>query len=165
MADEPAETHDASLIWRYSADPPQRFSQNYERYRAMGGPVRIAEFLRTSLAADRGNGNDMARFYFFCFVFELIIKEQLQGDIAELGVYKGGTASLLATFARELNRTAWLMDTFEGFNAADLTGVDSGLPVDFRDTSLASVRALVGEQNVQYVKGYFPETASAIPDR
>lgn len=36
--------------------------------------------------------------------------------------------------------------------------------MQFKDTSLEAVRALVGEENVRYVKGYFPEFAAQMPD-
>jgi hypothetical protein len=35
---------------------------------------------------------------------------------------------------------------------------------NFSDTSLESVRSLVGEKNVSFIKGRFPGTANAIPD-
>ncbi len=66
--------------------------------------------------------------------------------------------------ARRLDRTAFLLDTFEGFSKADLQGIDAGQKMQFADTSLDAVRAVVGEENVQFVKGYFPESASQLPD-
>lgn len=154
---------DVSRLWHYRSDPPQRYTANYTKYRALGGLARPAEFLDRALAADSKNGVDMARFYFFCLAFDFVVREGLDGDIAELGVYKGGTAALLATFARRLNCTAYLFDTFEGFHQADLHGVDAGTPTHFKDTSLEAVRAVVGDQNVQFVKGRFPDTARAVP--
>jgi O-methyltransferase len=50
--------------------------------------------------------------------------EQIPGDVVECGVYKGGTAALLArtvTHSR-LPRTLWLFDVFRGMPPA--TGVD-----------------------------------------
>jgi len=91
-------------------------------------------------------------------------KEGVRGDIAELGAYKGETASVLARMARRMGTTAWVLDTFEGFNPADLQGVDANHTMQFADTSLDAVRALVGEDNVRYVKGYFPESATQMPD-
>jgi Macrocin-O-methyltransferase (TylF) len=163
MDNSDQEEDDVSQLWRYRSDPPQRYTAKYEIYRAWGGPARPAEFLERALAADPANGVDMARFYFFCLAFDLVVKEALDGDVAELGVYKGGTAALLATFARRLNRTAYLFDTFEGFHEADLSGIDAGTPTYFKDTSLEAVRAVVGDENVQFVKGRFPETTGAVP--
>jgi hypothetical protein len=42
--------------------------------------------------------------------------------------------------------------------------VDAVRKMEFEDTSLETVRVLAGEQNVRYIKGYFPESASQMPD-
>ncbi len=146
-----------------SASPPQRYRDNYQRYLALGGRLRLADDLKGFLA-EGGNAGDLARFYSFSLAFDQIVKEGLEGDLAELGVYKGATASLLAAYARRLGTTAWLLDTYEGFDAKDLTGFDADIRAqDFTDTSLAAVRAVVGDDHVEYVKGYFPDTASQLP--
>jgi Macrocin-O-methyltransferase (TylF) len=154
----------ASLLWKYRADPPQRYSRSYLKYVASGGLIRPNDLLHRSLVADETSGSDLARFYSFCLAFDFIAKEKLDGDIAELGVWQGGTACLLAEFARHLGRTAYLFDTFEGFDQADVMGIDAGSPLIFGDTSLDLVRANVGEENVSFIKGRFPETTKAIPD-
>ena len=164
MTDEVTDEDGAEMLEKFRADPPQRYTANYAKYRESGGIVRPNALLRHSLAADPGNGNDLARFYFFCLVLDFIAKEDLTGDIAELGVYRGGTAVLLADIARALDRTAYLLDTFEGFDRNDLTGIDAGTPAHFQDTSLEAVRAMVGEQNVCFIKGHFPASAVALPD-
>jgi hypothetical protein len=160
-ADDEDET---SLLGKQRSDPPQRFSNNFARYKSLEGLVRPNEFLRESFHADGTFKGDMSRFYFFCLALDVIAKEGLDGDIAELGVYKGGTAALLAKFARKLGRTAYLFDTFEGFDNADLTGLDAGTPVGFIDTSLEYVRAAVGDDSVNFIKGRFPETTSEVPE-
>jgi hypothetical protein len=91
-------------------------------------------------------------------------KEALIGDVAELGVYKGHTAALLASIARRLGTTAYLLDTFEGFHADDLIGIDANKDPEFADTSLDAVRTFVGEDNVRYVKGRFPGSASQMSE-
>lgn len=145
------------------ADPPQRYLGNHARYLAQGGRLRIEDDLEGYLAAGRNSG-DMARFYFFSLVFDQIVKEGVTGDLAELGVYRGNTATLLASYARRLGATAYLLDTYEGFSAEDLKGIDADKRMDFADTSLERVRALVGDDNVKYVKGFFPATASQLPE-
>jgi hypothetical protein len=146
--------------WSPIAGPPQRYSSNYSKYRERGGLVNPAEDASGFAAGGQG---DAARFFFFCLMQDQLAKEALAGDIAELGVYKGHTASLLATTARRLGKTAYLFDTFEGFNQSDFQGVDAGKGAQFTDTSLAAVRALVGEDNVQYVPGFFPKSTDQIP--
>jgi hypothetical protein len=142
---------------------PQRYSVNARRYAERGGLIRLAEDVR-GFILDESNRADMARYYFFCLVFDQIMKEGLRGDFAELGVYKGHTASLLAIMARRLGSTAYLLDTFSGFSQADLKGIDLGIRMGFGDTSVEAVRALVGDENVQFVPGYFPSSAARIPD-
>ncbi len=149
--------------WPYRADPPQRYWGNRARYNEKGGLVRLDEDVQGFVSVQDGNRGDMARFYFFCVVLDQLAKEALPGDILELGVYRGATASMLATMARRLGRTAWLLDTFEGFSQGDLTGIDSNKPMVFEDTSLDRVRSVVGEENVRFIKGYFPETAVQLP--
>jgi hypothetical protein len=147
---------------RLRADPPQRYSGNYGRYLARGGKLRLEDDLKGYLAGGMHDG-DMARFYFFSLAFDQIVKEDLSGDLAELGVYKGYSASLLANYARRLGRTAYLLDTYEGFNQEDFKGIDADQKVSFKDTSLEAVRALVGEANAKFVKGFFPATAAQLP--
>ena len=146
-----------------SADPPERYRDNYARYLALGGQPGLADDLQGFVAGGANTG-DLARFWFFSLAFDQIVKEGLSGDLAELGVYKGNTASLLAAYARRLDATAWLLDTYEGFDPKDLTGFDADIRAqDFTDTSLAAVRARVGDDHVEFVKGYFPASASQLP--
>lgn len=147
-----------------TAQVPQRFGDNLHRYQAERGELDVEQLLHGFVADNPGNRGDLNRFYFLLLVFDQILKEQIQGDVAELGVYKGNTAVMLAGLARKLGATAYLLDTFEGFDAADLSDVDSDKEMEFADTSLERVTGLVGETNAQYVKGYFPGTADQIPD-
>ena len=149
--------------WPHRADPPGRYWGNYELYQRRGGLVRLEDDIR-SLTGGKEAYGDVSRFYFFCLAFDQMMKEEIKGDIAELGTYRGETATVLAAMARRMGVTAWLLDTFEGFNPVDLQGVDAGHRMEFADTSLEAVRALVGEQNVRYVKGHFPGSASQMPD-
>ena len=149
--------------WPYQADPPQRYSGNYHRYLAGGGLVRPQEDVGAFVAAQSGNRSDMARFYFFSLILDQLAKEGLDGDLVEVGVYKGSTAALIATIARRLGRIAFLMDTFEGFAAEDLQGVDADKKMEFADTSVEAVQRLVGTTNTQFIKGYFPATTTELP--
>jgi hypothetical protein len=110
------------------------------------------------------NAGDLARFHFLTLACDQVVGERLPGDLAELGVYKGNTAFLIAQTARRMARRAYLFDTFEGFADADLIGVDRDKVVEFDDTELASVKAFVGEDSTDFIKGYFPESASALPN-
>jgi len=78
------------------------------------------------------------------------------GDFAELGVYRGNSAAVLAHYARTYGRQLYLFDTFEGFDSRDLTGGDHGRDLDFVDTSLDLAQHTVGVDSVRWIKGYFP---------
>ncbi len=146
-----------------SQQTPQRYLDNLPRYIAAGGRLELERLLKGFVTNNAGNRGDLNRFYTLALIFDQVMKEQLDGDIAELGVYKGNTAVMLAHLARQIGSTAYLLDTYEGFDASDLAGVDANKRMEFADTSLEQVRALVGEPNVRYVKGFFPGTADQIP--
>jgi O-methyltransferase len=145
------------------ADPPQRYFENWERYIVSGGSMDPHRELGGFVANSQSNRRDMARFYAFYLIFDQITKENLSGEIAELGVYRGHTARLLASLARQGNRTLYLMDTFNGFSSDDLVGVDSGRQIEFADANLREVCSMVGEENVRYIKGHFPDSAKRLP--
>jgi len=81
--------------------------------------------------------------------------KKVPGDIAEVGVYKGGTAELICK-AKE-GRALHLFDTFEGlppFGKYDQVFVNHER--DF-DASLTEVQDLLGAyKNVKFYKGLFP---------
>ena len=92
----------------------------------------------------------------------------IEGNVAELGVYKG-------KFARYINqyfpdRKLYLFDTFEGFDKRDIKReqelhLTSG-EQNFSDTSLQKVLGQMKfPEKCIPVKGYFPESASAINDQ
>jgi Macrocin-O-methyltransferase (TylF) len=148
--------------WPYRIGIPQRFSAKYPRYQQLGGLVDVAEDARAY--AGEEPIRDVERFIFLSLAFDQIHKERLEGDFAELGVYQGSTAAVLARHARRLNRQIYLLDTYEGFDQQDFSGLDAGRRLAFTDTSLNAVQARVGTANATYIKGYFPQTANQLPD-
>ena len=135
-----------------------------KRYKELESGLTPKGLVSGFIHNEENNKRDMNRFFTFCLVYDQLRKEKISGDLAELGVYKGNTASVLANIARATGRTAYLFDTFEGFDPKDIKGIDSSIDLQFSDTSLETVRSFVGEDNVVYVKGYFPESASQISD-
>ncbi len=148
--------------WPHNIPIPQRFSAMYQRYLRLGGLIDVTEDARAY--AGEGPLRDIERLMFLSLAFDQIHKEGLEGDFAELGVYQGSTAAVLARYARRLNRNLYLLDTYEGFDEQDFSGLDAGRQVSFADTSLAAVKARVGEDNTTYIKGYFPQTAERLPE-
>jgi len=142
---------------------PDRYSENLPKYQREPG-LRSSIDPRSFYVGNRTNNcGDSVRLNFLSLTCDQLIKEGVRGSIAELGVYKGNTAFLLAQLARFFDTTAYLLDTYEGFPSEDLVG-EAKLSDNFSDTSLESVRSLVGEKNVSFIKGRFPGTANAIPD-
>jgi hypothetical protein len=160
MADDDVQQPRSS--WPYGVALPHRYSSHYEQYQALGGLVDVADDARAYAGPEPLR--DVERFLALSLAFDQIHKEGVAGDFAELGVYKGDTAAVLARHARRLGRTLWLLDTFEGFDERDFTGLDAGRASGFSDTSLEAVSQRVGLENTIYIDGYFPETASRLPD-
>jgi Macrocin-O-methyltransferase (TylF) len=107
------------------------------------------------------NGGDTARYYSLILNIKQVLEDQIPGDFAELGVYLGNSAAVLAHFAFADRRTLFLFDTFAGFDQRDLVGVDSSKALAFTDTSLAGVQANVGHaETCVYLKGYFPQSVT-----
>jgi hypothetical protein len=112
------------------------------------------------------NGGDLNRLISIVLnLEEILVEGNVQGAIAEVGVYKGNTACLLAYYAKKYDRKCFLFDTYQGFDKRDLEGIDGKFKNgEFSDTSLDSVKRVIGAEavdNCQFIKGYFPES---IPD-
>jgi O-methyltransferase len=86
----------------------------------------------------------------------------LDGSFAEIGVYRGGTAKLLAHVADDHGRKLHLFDTFAGMPHADPER-ELHAAGYFAGTSLAAVQRLV-ERHVSPVfhPGLFPDTAAPV---
>lgn len=84
----------------------------------------------------------------------------LPGDLAEVGVYKGGTAYLLRQFS-SISKKLYLFDTFEGL--PEVNQYDLHHKGDFNDTSLQKVDELLNTSkflNYSIYKGIFPNENS-----
>ena len=84
------------------------------------------------------------------------------GDIAEVGVYAGGSASIIKRYM-DSDKTLYLIDTFEGIkDCGELDSVDmptvyhiknGEFKYDEHDKTIQALRA----PNVTVIKGYFPQ--------
>jgi len=142
---------------------PQRYGVNLPRYRERGGAVDLAADIELFISDSENNKQDLSRLYALCLTFDQIEHESIAGDMAELGVYKGHTAAVLARFARRTHRHLYLLDTFSGFAEEDLSGPDDTQPMQFQDADFEAVRSFVGDGPVSYVRGKFPDTADQLP--
>lgn len=109
---------------------------------------------------------DNTRRDMFVLLLRTIIDNKIEGDIAELGVYRGFTAKLFHYYAPE--RTIHLFDTFEGFtNRSVITEQENtNMQVTaslFSDTSVEAVKKYLSQKNdnIQFYKGYFPESITS----
>jgi O-methyltransferase len=96
-----------------------------------------------------------------------IYKNNVSGNIAELGVYKGDFASRMHLAFPD--RKLYLFDTFSGFDNRD-TGEEkknefSSGNQDFSNTNIELVLKKMKNREMCIVKmGYFPETAAIVDD-
>jgi O-methyltransferase len=99
-----------------------------------------------------------------CFILYQFAKQAMgmDGDVAEIGVYKGGTAKLISKVISGTRKTVHLFDTFSGMPPTD-SGKDLIKEMDFSNTSLDSVKIYLKDcNNVVLYPGLFPDTSSPI---
>ena len=89
----------------------------------------------------------------------------LDGNVAEAGVYRGGSAKLLAkVFERNREKTLFLFDTFSGMPETDPLK-DIHKKGDFSNTSLQSVQKFLADcRNVIIHEGLFSDTFGNVTD-
>jgi len=89
--------------------------------------------------------------------------QKVPGDIAEVGVYKGGSAKIICSAKGD--KTLHLFDTFEGLPKVDEVDVVWQFYEGKFAASYDSVRAyLQPEKNVVFYKGIFPATSGPVKD-
>jgi O-methyltransferase len=113
-------------------------------------------------------GYDYIRFSSLGLVSHEIYENQIQGCVAELGVYRGD-------FARCINeafpdRSLYLFDTFEGFDKQDLekdarSSFSKNAEKVFSNTSVDIVlKKMKHKNNCIVKKGWFPETTTDVEE-
>lgn len=116
-------------------------------------------YLRWIRGNKTNNNGDASRFMALMLNLRQLQAEGIEGDFAELGVWKGNSAAILADYAAKLEKRLFLFDTFSGFDQRDLVGIDQQHKLEFADTSVDYVRQTVGHPDiVTYLQGFFPET-------
>ncbi|HZM89097.1 MAG TPA: TylF/MycF/NovP-related O-methyltransferase [Blastocatellia bacterium] len=119
------------------------FSNEFQKYYSIAAP-------RTIVSPDR------------CYVLYTLLKQALNidGDVIECGVYKGGTASIIARVIAEsaVSKKLYLFDTFSGMPETDEERGDVP-PSDFADTTAEDVERFLNEPGITVIKkGIIPET-------
>jgi O-methyltransferase len=89
----------------------------------------------------------------------------LPGDVAEAGVFRGGTAKLLAkAMVERPGKQLFLFDSFEGM--VSVSADDRHAKGDFSDTSLEGVQKVIGDHPfVEFRKGWVPATFEGLEQR
>ena len=120
----------------------------------------LSDLYRRWIRGNKLNNNgDGARFIGLILNLHQIQEERIEGDLAELGVWKGNSAAILAHFAAESGKKLFLFDTFSGFDSRNIVGVDQNSKLFFADTSIDYARETIGHPGiVTYLKGFFPDT-------
>ncbi len=98
-----------------------------------------------------------------------IYKNNVNGDIAECGVYRGWFANHMSRLMPD--RKLYLFDTFSGFDKRDIENDEVSDSSEFRkkynldDTSVECALNNIGYRaNAIVRKGYFPDTAEGLED-
>lgn len=100
---------------------------------------------------------DPVRYATLGLAIERLEREGVQGEFAELGVWRGDTSHFLHLCAP--NRVLHLFDTFCGFPE----GLTTDKPSRFNKTSLDVVKRRLGDtRNIEFHVGFFPESAAPV---
>lgn len=137
----------------YHPDSQTRFHEH---------PEFEALFERFRTGNKRNNGGDISRLWSLILNIKQVLGEGVEGDFAELGVWRGNTAAVLAHFAQLHQRKVYLFDTFEGFSERDIVGPDAGHGKSFSNTSMGMVSDVIGANmsHCELCPGYFPDTVT-----
>jgi O-methyltransferase len=94
-----------------------------------------------------------------------------EGEVWELGVYKGGTASMISDELKSNNilRELKLFDSFEGLPELDEKDLASEFPHhkgEFGDPGIYETvcNYFANDKNVQVIKGFVPDTLAGLED-
>lgn len=101
-----------------------------------------------------------------CYILYQLLKNtnNLEGDIVEVGVYRGRSAKVIALASP--NRNVYLFDTFTGMPEVDSMRDNFYQKGAFSNTSLDEVRKFLSEcKNVTIYVGFFPDTAKPIAEK
>ena len=119
------------------------------------------EFNRLFERASKTPGNHVMR----CFMLYQLLQQigNLEGDVAEVGVYKGRSAKVIALTSGKFDKNVYLFDTFTGMPEVDPEKDNVYRKGDISDTSLAEVQKFLSDcKNITIYPGFFPDTAEPV---
>lgn len=110
-----------------------------------------------------------------CYLLDRLVRQcsLLEGDIAELGVYKGGGALVIARAMQEARadlglpeHKLYLFDSFEGMPLTSGDDAQVHAQGDFGDTSVEAVAVVMAPFPFAILrKGFIPESLTGLEDR
>lgn len=118
-----------------------------------------------ALVSVERNEKDRIRFYMLWQQLERVVRHQIPGSLAELGVYKGETAKIIHHMLPD--RKLYLFDTFDGLPhqvmREDCDGTVRPQTVKFDNTSPEQVvKHIGGNELIDIRQGIFPATAAGL---
>jgi len=153
----------AKILHTFKTLGPSRFAFFCKQYLKSPNPIRLWEtdhaFSRIYKEVNDHTLVDRAR----CFMLYQCMRQtaSIPGDIAEIGVYRGGTARLMAEVMSP-SKALHLFDTFSGMPET-MKDKDFHVQGDFSDTSLREVKKyLNGYPQIKIYPGFFPDTAGPL---
>lgn len=106
-----------------------------------------------------------------CYMLHKFAKHcvHLEGDLAECGTYRGGTAYIIAHAIKESlidSKNLHLFDTFAGMPSTAGKKQDGHVEGDFGNVSLSGVKSYLSEfPYVIFHPGFIPETLKPVEDK
>nr|WP_321407400.1 TylF/MycF/NovP-related O-methyltransferase [uncultured Carboxylicivirga sp.] len=126
------------------------------------------DLLSKIMLKEEKTDKDKIRFYSHWLQLKRIKDKNIEGDLAELGVYKGETAKLIHHMLTD--RKLYLFDSFSGLPKQvireDCDGTVRPQTVKFDNTTPTEVTKYIsGNGNIEIKEGVFPETTSGLEDK
>lgn len=141
----------ANMFWGYLPDSYAIFGEHAE-FRSL--------FARFSRHNRLNNAGDTVRLWAFILNVKKVLENGIEGNFAELGVWRGNTSAVLAHFASLTDRSLYLFDTFGGFDERDISSIDPRSRPTFSDTSVAMAKDVIGPawSTCRVAAGRFPDS-------
>lgn len=141
-------------FWSYKIYKPYKWDESVK-----------GKMISSKLKSGEHTYYDKIRFYSMWFQIQRLIKENVKGDFAELGVHKGETAKLI--YEMSTDQKIHLFDTFKGFSEKDLQHENKQggryTTNEFSDTDVNTVKKYMdGDDRIVFHPGYFPVTATGL---
>ncbi len=106
-----------------------------------------------------------------CYTIHMFSKHcrHLEGDFAECGIYKGGTAYLISLILKDNSnhqKTLHLFDTFSGMPKSANEDKSHHKEGDYQDTSVEAVKDFLSDYSfVEFHPGLIPDTFEAVTNK